>query len=364
MRRFATLLMVLSCFPGDGGALAAEGPGTATVERAFQRGTACLERDLDGVGFRDPYLSYVYPEERLPVPPGASRLTYRLVDAYMILAMLGSETSLNGALSQAAQHGEMILREAAPLWHGRGFNNTVRDAHPDGIALDTYCMVGWLLKDEAMAQEAAAAIEGDRWLPPGWYNEPEAFRAPADECWCLRLIAATTGLDAVPRSVAVLARIEREFLSRAREASVDTVLFYEAWHVGMVLAEMAAKSPGQTLAPDRSALLAEATRVLDRWALARPDGSTSSADVLEWSNLATADALYLAGADGMRLNRRALRAVISSQGEDGCWTIQDGKRPRSASSFETLRALLALQPHRVVTAAGLEPRGDSPDPAP
>jgi len=407
MMPFAALLAVLwSCLT------------SAAMDRAFQRGAACLERDMDGDGFRDPYLTYVYPDERLPTPPSVSVLTYRLVDAHVILAMLGRAGSLPAPLSGPARRAESILNEAAPLWRGRGFNNTIRSALPDGIALDTYCMVGWLLRDERMAREAAAAINGDRWIPRGWYDGPEAFRAMADECWCLRLTAATTGLNAFPGAEAVLDRIEREFLPRAQETHVESGLFYEAWHVGMVLAEEAARSPDGKLTRDRDPLLAAAVRVLDRWAAARPYGKDSSADVLEWSNLASADVLSLAGAEGERLKRRALAAALSAQGEDGCWSIHDARAdrccgpeapgyadlwsanqemrhpdrgprassahqacgpeargprassthcacgPRAGSSFVTLRALLAFQRHRAEAVAATLERENSPAPAP
>jgi hypothetical protein len=296
----ALFLGVLSCLlpgpveagrpsvaPQSGSALDA-----ASIESAFGRGAACLGRDIDPKGgsavFRDPYLTYVYPDERLPVPPGARPLTYRQVDAATILVLLGRTGAIPEPLATAAAEAAKRLSEVAPVWRGRGFSNVKRGSRPDGIALDTFCVVGWLNGDEAMAREAAEAIDGDGWIPPGWYEGAEKFRAATDESWCLRLLAATHRLDTA--SSRVLDRIIAEFRSRAREAphdrqrllgldasrarareaSADAGAFYEAWHLGMVGAEIIDRENEQEIVRAR-AFVEEAVRAMQGWADAAKD---------------------------------------------------------------------------------------------
>src|SRR5258706_6919612 len=94
-------------------------PDRASVDRALLRGAGCLMRDRDGPGFRDPYLAYVYPEENLPSPPGAPRLTYRNVDAAAILVSIGREMEGAGGLATMIREAETAIEGAAGALLGR-----------------------------------------------------------------------------------------------------------------------------------------------------------------------------------------------------------------------------------------------------
>lgn len=329
--------------------------GDALLDRAFERGVSCLASDLEEGRFRDPYLRFVYPGEALPAPPGRRPLTYRQVDAAAILSLIGRTGPVPEPLATVMREARADLAALAPVWRGRGFSNTARDPRPDGIALDTYCIVGWLNGDIGMAAEAAAAIEGDRWLLPKWYDDAESYRAPADEAWCLRLLASTSRFhDPASR---VLDRIVTEWRQHRREDPGGTAAYYEAWHLEMVVSELLAH--GSAADPRWMRLSDEIADGLRAWAEAhaamRAAGDARRADLLEWINLVTAERIE----PGLRL--QAAEVLLATQEGDGCWRIPGGRHPNSATSFTTLRGLLAL---RRYGAALEESRGGGSRPAP
>jgi hypothetical protein len=311
---------------------AARGPDRVRVGEALARAAGCLERDRDGASFRDPYLTYVYPGEHLPSPPGAPPLTYRNVDAAAILVSIGHELGVSSdaraALAPMIGQAETALTGAVATWRGRGFSNVRVGARPGGIALDTYCTVGWLKRDAIMAEEAEAALHGDGWLPVALYDSGDEFRLIADESWCLRLIAATGRLGQDARRV--LERHAAVFRDHARERPGDIETFYEALHLGMVLAE-------PSLRRARQGLMGEVVAALQGWATADPR------DLLEWANLASADVLRIPSISaGDHLRGDAARVVLDLQQDDGCWASPGAGPPRAGATFLTLRAVLAL----------------------
>jgi hypothetical protein len=292
-------------------------------------------RDRDGPGFRDPYLAYVYPEENLPSPPGAPRLTYRNVDAAAILVSIGREMGGAGGLATMIREAETAIEGAVGAWRGRGFSNVRKGARPEGIALDTFCTIGWLARDAMMADEAAGALHGDGWLPEALYDQGDEYRLLADEAWCLRLLAATGRLGGA--SERVLERHAAAFREHARERPEATTTFYEALHLGMVLAETPLRSREKRL-------LDEVVAALRGWAFAHaPGGQADPRDALEWANLASADVLKIPSVSARdSLRGRAVEVVLDTQGNDGCWASDGEGTPRTGVTFVTLRAVLAL----------------------
>ncbi len=171
----------------------------------------------------------------------------------------------------------------------------------------------------------------------------------ADESWCLRLVLSTGQKTAGPDRV--LARIQREFVIRAKTDPAGTDAFYEAWHLGMLLAD--------GITPiDPSPIRA----VFSDWADAHADPARAGgSDIVEWANLAGSHVLDLLGDTGSALRDRAVGILLRRQAGDGCWVIPDARPPRLASSFLTMRALMALQRYR---DAGTVAGGRSVKPAP
>jgi hypothetical protein len=342
------LILGFQVSPGGAAALASR-----EIEAAFRSAAGCLARDSRaGDQFGDPYLSYVYADEHLPVGAGTGPMTYRIVDAEIILTQLARLGPLPRSLARRAARAESALRAARPLWSARGFSNTLRSHRADGIALDTFCMVGWLLHDDPMAREVAAAVEEDRWLPPGWYDGPQSYRATADEAWCLRLVEQAGRLDAA--TARVQARLGVEFEKTGTTDPTGDDAFYEAWHLGMLAADS-----------NRRIDVDSIISTLRAWAEAHEQsGRAGREDILEWANLASSDVLSLPGLEGRTLRDRALRILLDHQGKDGCWSIPGVVPANLASSFLTLRALVALQLYRADQVAGREASAPLPNPAP
>ncbi len=313
--------------------LAAE-PGDATLRKARTRAAACLERDYDGRAFRDPYLTYIYPEEKLPRASADPDLTYRRIDADIMLALLERKGSVPAPLRPAVEQARRVIHELPASWAGWGFSNVRRGTRPDGIALDTFCIVGWLERDGSMAAAALQALDGDAWLPEGLYEGEELFRRDADEAWCLRLLASCAGGGMAPAR-RVLDRLVADLRAARKEAPAGRHAFYAAYHLALLLED----SPDLGSGFDAARLQQELEATLEAWAAERPVGAERAADVLEWANLA---ATRLPGLDMAGLRRRAREILLRQQNEDGCWRVPGARPPEAGSSFLTLRALLAL----------------------
>lgn len=323
-------------------------PDPVAVERALRGGAACLERDFDGEAFRDPYLTFVYPAEKLPSPPGRPPLTYRMLDADTILVLLGRERAAPPGMEKMIAGAGRAIHEAAPLFEKAGLSNVRKGARADGVALDTYCIAGWLEGSEAMAREVARALDGDGWLLDGLYDGEERFRSNADECWCLRLLVSQRVDPSSWRPA--LDRISKSVLDHAERSPSDRGAFYDLWHLGMVLREI------DTHHPKIPALVA----ALHRWAAAHraPDGASSPDDLFEWVNLASSD--LLRGKAGVELRDEAASITLKAQDAGGCWRVP-GEASGSGTTFLTLRAMLAIAPYRPEAIRGPAP---GPEPAP
>ncbi|MBI3450246.1 MAG: hypothetical protein HY049_15195 [Acidobacteria bacterium] len=321
-----------------------------TVARAFERGAACAAARHAGDGFRDRYLEYVYPGEDVPRPPGSSKLTYRAIDADTVLVLLARAGQLSEPLASMAGRADEALRGALPLWRGRGFTNVSRDPHASGVALDTFCFVSWLYRDEEGAREVAAAMDDGGWLPEHLYEGEERFRRSADEAWCVRLLQAT-GIEGTAARKP-FDRLVAEFKRDAAAAPADRGTFYEGYHLGMLVALGAAGGP-----PD-AALAGDIVGALRAWAAAHhPTGPAPPEDLFEWANLPTAEALRAGG--GEALGDEAARVLLASQGSDGCWSPSAKDHAAPGSTFLTLRALLALAPYRRAGSTEPSPRAEA-----
>ena len=335
MRPAAIRLLALAALLLPTPAAAAPEPGLA---EARTKAAACLARDYDGEAFRDPYLRYVYPEEGLEGTTSDPNLTYRRIDADIMLVLLEREGSVAAALRPAVERAARVLRELPTLWAGKGFDNIRRDPKPEGIALDTFCIVGWLESDRKMAEAAARALDGDGWLPEGLYEGEESFRRDADEAWCLRLLASPAGGGLGPGG-RVLDRLLADLRSARKDDPAGRQVFYAAYHLGLLLEETMRLGSGI----DAAALRDELTETMAAWAAARPRGGEPASDLLEWANLVTSK-LPRPGASGLK--RRGVEILLRHQAEDGCWRVPGARPPEAGSSFLTLRALLALSAYR------------------
>jgi hypothetical protein len=312
------------------------------VERAFQNAATCLAGTFDGNGFRDPYLTYVYPGENLPLPKGGPRLTYRMIDADTVLVLLGRAGRVPASLEGAVEKAGASLRGVLPVWRGSGIYNLRKAPSPNGVALDTYCFVGWLYQDREIASVVAADRDGDGWLPEKMYAGEERFRLDADESWCLRLLASPAG-PGIEEAAPVIDRIASTLHRETASDPSGSAAFYEAFHLAMVLSEAERSRKG--LPSRHRPLEDDVVAAFSAWASARGgDAASEARDILEWANLAAAD--LPDGVGSASLRARAIDVLLRGQSADGCFRIPGASPPGSGTSFLTLRALLALAPLR------------------
>ena len=294
--------------------------------QAIQRGLEFLETNHSAYHFSDPYLEYVYPGEAIACDLPDCRVTYRLLDAYFALAMFRGRLSTQEAavVGPIATEQVAVFQDLVPRWRSLPLNNTLESKPQDanGIALDTYCILGVLEQDRAMAEQAVSFLnDQDRWLAAGLYTD-DRWRNIADETWCLRLLAVTgVAADRLPALTERKAAEAREFLKTEQDASAKLGAIYH------ILA----------LAADTGNALDQATVTEFQQAGAQLYASGSfSGNAMSLANLL--EVLLLSGYTDRSLLAGLAYQLRGLQNVDGSWRVGAGDYP----VFVTLRTLNAL----------------------
>lgn len=167
-----------------------------TTQTAILKGSDFLNNNYNrNSGYNDLYLKYVYPDEKLYCPLEGCRITYRILDAYFGLLFI-KQLDNYGALSGQIDYADGVLSSLIDLWQNEKIYNTKKSTLQDGggIALDTYCILGYIYSDKKMAENTLRYLEGDKWLEEDYYKE-DTWRNVADESWCIRLLIETNNLE-------------------------------------------------------------------------------------------------------------------------------------------------------------------------
>lgn len=299
----------------------------ASPADAVAHGVAFLARSFQEAGYDDEYLKHVYPGERLECPLPHCRLTYRLIDAYVNLVFLDREGVPHGPAGEQFARAREVLAAIVPEWRERGLYNVKRDPDGEGIALDTYCIVGLLGEDRAMADLVAAHLDGDDWLPDNHYPDEESFRKLADETWCVRLLesASRAGRRDVPRLTHLSLQRGRALLQEDRPAEFRA-------NVGLHLLYLVDDVGGRSLRAER-----EFFRNLLLESAADPalrSDSLTQANILQ--------ALVSSGGVPKGAVRDIAERLLRHQEEDGGWHSRVGETGTSLRVLTTMRVLLAL----------------------
>jgi hypothetical protein len=307
-------------------------PSGLALDAAIDRGLRFLAGSWKGDRFDDAYLDYVYPGEHLACPLPDCRVTYRLLDAYFDLRWLKGALGTLGPAEPIAVRATEVTRALVVPWRQSGPYNVRRDPVADGIGLDTYCILGLVERDRAMAEVVARHLDGTGWIPEGYYRTSESFRALADETWCARLLAVTgTAPDRVPRLAAAEVERGRVEVESARSREVAANL---AYHLLNLLSDVRREELAPAAAWFESRL---ADAVRDP---ALSDDRLTRANLLE--GLATARRERRADLDALAAD------LLAAQEEDGGWHSRRGETGTSLRTFTTLRALLALARYRAL----------------
>jgi len=307
-------------------------PSSPALDAAIDRGLRFLANSWHGDRFDDAYLAYVYPGERLVCPLPHCKVTYRLLDAYFDLRWLKGVLGTLGPAEPAALRATEVTRALVEPWRQSGPYNVRRDPVPDGIGLDTYCILGLVERDRGMAEVVARHRDRTGWIPEGHYRISEGFRALADETWCLRLLAVTgTASHQIPRLAAEAVERGRAEVESAPSSEVAANL---AYHLVGLLADV-----------DREELAPAAAWFAARLAAATRDPALAG-DRLTRANLL--DALAAVRWDARADLDELAADLLASQEADGGWYSRRGESGTALRTFTTLRALLALARYRAL----------------
>ncbi|MBU0707974.1 hypothetical protein KKG41_06410 [Patescibacteria group bacterium] len=174
--------------------------GQKTLKKSLDNGFQYLRSSYNDFSYDDDYLRYRYPGEELECPIANCDLTYRLLDAYFIVAMLNdagvTEKQLGAQLGDSIE----VLDAIKPIWQQGGIYNTQKSTGIEDYALDTYCIIGHHHADKKMADVVDHFRSGTDWLSED-YTLNDVWRNIADETWCTRLLILTEGDNQITQSL-------------------------------------------------------------------------------------------------------------------------------------------------------------------
>ncbi|MCF7861271.1 hypothetical protein K9M79_03410 [Candidatus Woesearchaeota archaeon] len=183
------------------------------------------EKYLNGISdehyfLLDDYLKYVYPGEDLLCPNGCY-ITYRILDAYFDVKILwdienefdnGSSDNRLKDISMKEMHhiADKNMNSIRNLWSKEAYFDNIAYVdvasekaigRTEGIALDTFCILGFLYNDSAMGDYSYSKVVLDpqdpsylKWMSISKYDYGDQWRKLADEIWCI-MLSSKTGHD-------------------------------------------------------------------------------------------------------------------------------------------------------------------------
>ena len=305
-----------------------------SVADSIVRGLGYLADAWQGDAYDDAYLQYVYTDEQLECPLADCQLTYRLLDAYINLAFLDQADLAHGPAKEQFLRGREVLGAIVPVWREQRLYNVTRDPHEGGLALDTYCIVGLLHEDAAMARVVAEHLNGEDWLAEDFYDPAQSYRKLADETWCVALLAvAGEDSDLVDRLVRLSVKRARDRLGEPLDAEVRANIVL---HVVYLLTRVADPS-----------LDDELDYFIEQLDRAERDPALEG-DLLTQANIL--EALARSGRVKIAQLGEMAKVLLTNQEIDGGWHSRIGEQGSAFRVFTSLRALLALKRYEDLTA--------------
>ncbi len=331
---YLSLLAVVAVTVGLGYAFHEPPAETRSVDQAVQRGLEYLARAHAPYRYDDPYLEYVYPGESLDCPLADCRLTYRLLDAYFMVEMLtsrliGNERSL---LRSQSDEANAVFEAIAPTWRQASILNTAKSTEQDkdGLALDTYCILGYLKNDSSFSDTVLRYLGDDGWLAPDAYLT-DRWRNIADESWCLRLLAVTDKRP-VQFETLIQAKIDqtKQFVQTNEPASSKLAVLY---HALLMLNDFQNESYAAAI-----------TEFQNRSVELFNQKILPLRDPISLGNLV--ESLVATGYSNKVELDKLVRNLIGFQTPDGAWRDEQDQ----ATVFSTFRALIGLASYRSKTS--------------
>lgn len=262
------------------------------------------------------------------------RLTYRLLDAYFMVEMLtsrliGNERSL---LRSQSDEANAVFEAIAPTWRQASILNTAKSTEQDkdGLALDTYCILGYLKNDSSFSDTVLRYLGDDGWLAPDAYLT-DRWRNIADESWCLRLLAVTDKRP-VQFETLIQAKIDqtKQFVQTNEPASSKLAVLY---HALLMLNDFQNESYAAAI-----------TEFQNRSVELFNQKILPLRDPISLGNLV--ESLVATGYSNKVELDKLVRNLIGFQTPDGAWRDEQDQ----ATVFSTFRALIGLASYRSKTS--------------
>ncbi len=287
-------------------------------EDSIQKGMLYLNSIYNDGLYDDQYLLYIYPGEALECPLENCNLTYRLMDAYFNDIFIKEEVTNHDIMKKQVDDADKVLRSIIPIWEKEKIYNTIK-GEKDGLALDTYCILGFIYNNSKMASTVKESATGDNWITDDYYKGLDDWRNIADESWCVRFLIKT-GYPA------------EGFIKKEIK---DTYVFLQGEHYDMskVVAAM------HTLYVLNDANLLNEDFFFFQDYIAEKS-SLFEDDMLYQANVL--EALSKTGYKDKEVLEKIAARLKEGQADDGAWYLYKYTKEKNGQVFTTFRAILAL----------------------
>lgn len=333
----AVLILLTACTPKP----VSDDEMSTRIDLATKQGLAYLESAYTDYSYADDYLTYVYPGEQLGCPlETPCNVTYRLLDAYFDVYFLEEALPDLKILEKQRKDAHAVVEGVAKQWEKESINNVItsQDKPPvstGGVALDTYCIVGFITKNKPMAEVARSYLTDDEdWMPDNYYIQ-DTWRNIADESWCLRhFIAVRLDKDLEIRLIAKLIDDTNIFIREENISDIDKLSV--VYHAIYVLNDY-----------ERTYLDLQFQK--QQRSYAEFIGNFTSDKRLTGNTLMTAnllDVMVASHYDNPAALEEFADTVLKAQEKDGYWKISTDFAPNNGQVFTTFRALIGLNEYQ------------------
>ena len=278
----------------------------------------------DELGYNDGYLKYIYPGENLECPLGNCKITYRKLDAYFNLIFVKNEFKNYQIIKDQIDQADTILMSLLPIWRQKKLYNIINESmkDPNGYALDTYCILGYLYNDREMSNLALNSLENGKWLPDDFYEGDQDFRTIADESWCVRL-TAKNNKELIRKTKD---RIVKDTYTYLNEDHQKITKVNAAIHTLTMLIEFNENKEDIDFFKN---YIAKSIGDKDTW-----EDTTTLANIL--------DVLILSNYKDKTIINKIVKELIKRQEIDGRWKVNKDYNGNFGQVFTTFRVLVAL----------------------
>ena len=295
------------------------------TQGSINKGLNYLKNNHDNnLNFNDDYLKYIYPGEELDCPLENCKITYRKLDSFFNLIFIKNEFNNYNTLNKEVLEADRTLKSLLSLWREKKLYNIINETMKDnnGIALDTYCILGYLYEDKEMANLALLSLSNDKWLPESFYQGDQDFRTIADESWCVRLISKANNKEAIKL---VKDRIVKDTYSFINEDHIEITKVNAAIHTLTMLYEFNDNKDIKFFQD----YIAKSINDKETW-----KDTTTIANIL--------DVLIYTNYKNKALLNKLTKELINRQETDGRWSINKDNKENFGQIFTTFRVLIAL----------------------